>query len=198
MGAKGDDDELDRELIRALAHPLRVQILKSLEDGPQSPIQISNRSGKPLGTVSYHMRVLLDCGCVELVNTIPRRGAVEHVYKLTPRGGIGNRAWQDVPKSLRRGLVGGALDGFTTRAVEALQTGAMESREGSGITWLSLMVDERGWKELRQVTKDVEARFHRVAKKSAERLKDPRDGIAVIVAVAAFEKAGEKGKDADG
>ena len=196
MGTRGDGDEVDRQLIRALAHPLRVQILRNLEDKPRSPKQLSDRSGDPLGTISYHLRVLLDCGCVELVETIPRRGAVEHIYKLTPQGGIGSRAWQNVPPSLRSGIVGGAFDAFVKRAVEALEGGTLQSREGSGITWIPLMVDEQGWDELRQVSEEAEARFRRVAEESADRLKEPTKAIAVIVAVAAFEQAGGEGKGA--
>lgn len=196
MGGKYEGGEVDQQLIRALAHPLRVEILKSLEDGPRSPKQVSSRSGELLGTIGYHMGVLLRCGCVELAETIPRRGAVEHVYRLTPQGGIGSRVWQDVPPSLRSDLVGGALDAFVKRAIEAVESRTVASRDGSGITWLPLTVDEQGWKELRRVTQHVEARFLRVAEKSAERLKDAGDGIAVIVAVAAFEKASGEGKDA--
>ena len=88
-----------------------------------------------------------------------------------------------------------ALADFTTRAVEALDAGTTESREGSGVTWLPLNVDEQGWKELRGVLGKVEKGFRAVADKSAERMDSPRDGIPVIVAVAAFEIA--SGQDVD-
>ena len=34
-----------------------------------------------LRSVAYHVRVLKKLGCIELVETLPRRGAVEHVYR---------------------------------------------------------------------------------------------------------------------
>ncbi|MFL5897116.1 MAG: hypothetical protein ACJ76D_01420 [Solirubrobacterales bacterium] len=52
--------------------------------------------------------------------------------------------------------------------------------------------DKHGWKELRRVLGNVEDRVRAVADKSAERMERPRDGIPVIVAVAAFEIAGGK------
>ena len=34
-----------------------------------------------LRSVAYHVRVLKKLGCIELVESLPRRGAVEHVYR---------------------------------------------------------------------------------------------------------------------
>jgi DNA-binding transcriptional ArsR family regulator len=193
MGKKGERGNFDQQMVRALAHPLRVEIVRQLEKGPSGPKRLSDRLGETLGNVSYHTRVLHKCDLIELVETVPRRGAVEHIYKLKSYGAIGSRTWKAVPPSLRAHYAGSALADFTTRAVEALDAGTMESREGSGVTWLPLNVDEQGWNELRRVLDNVEKRFRSVADKSAERMEAPRDGIPVIVAVAAFEIA--SGKD---
>jgi len=187
--------EVDQKMVRALAHPLRVEILRQLEEGPSGPKRLSNRIGEPLANVSYHMRVLLRYECIELIETIPSRGAVEHIYKLKPRGALGSHTWKEVPPALRTHYAGSALAAFADRAVEAMDAGTFESRQGSGVTWLPLNVDEQGWKELRRVLGNVEKRFRAVADKSAERTDGPRGGIPVIVAVAAFEVAG--GEDAD-
>jgi DNA-binding transcriptional ArsR family regulator len=187
--------DLDQQMVRALAHPLRVGILRQLEEGPSGPKRLADRLGEKLGNVSYHMKVLLKCDCIELVETIPRRGAVEHIYSLKPNGAIGSRTWKEVPSALRTRYAGTALADFTTRAVEALDAGTVESREGSGVTWLPLNVDEQGWKELERVIGNLEERFRAVADKSAKRMDSPTDGVPVIVAVAAFEIA--SGEDVD-
>lgn len=187
--------EVDQQVIRALAHPLRVEILRRLEEGPSGPSRLADRIGEKLGNVSYHMKVLLRCDCIELVETLPKRGAVEHIYSLKPNGVMGSRMWEAVPPALRTRYAGTALADFTTRAVEALDAGTAESREGSGVTWLPLNVDEKGWKELRRVLGSVEKRFRAIADKSAERMASPRDGISVMVAVAAFEIASRKDVD---
>jgi DNA-binding transcriptional ArsR family regulator len=187
--------EVNQDLVKALAHSLRVEILRQLEEGPSSPKRLADRMGETLGNVSYHMKVLLRCDCVELVETHPRRGALEHIYSLKPNGMMGARTWKAVPPALRTRYAGTALADFTTRAVEALDAGTPETREGSGVTWLPLNVDEQGWKELRGVLGNVEKRFREVADKSAERLERPTDGIPVIVAVAAFEVASGEGVD---
>lgn len=166
-----------------------------LEEGPSGPKRLADRLRETLGNVFYHFRVLDECGCVELVETIPARGAVEHIYRLTSQGAIGSSHWKSVPPALRSSFAGNALAGFTERAIEALEAGTAESREGSGITWLPLLVDEQGWKELRQVLGRVEERFRNVAETSAERMEDPTAGLPVIVAVAAFELARRGGAD---
>lgn len=181
--------DLDQQLVRALSHPLRVEILRQLEDGPSSPVRLAERIKEPLGNVSYHFKVLLEFNCIELVDTIARRGAVEHIYGLKPNGTMGARTWKAVPPALRTRYAGTALADFTQRAVEALDAGTPETREGSGVTWLPLNVDEQGWKELRGVLGNAEKRFRAVADKSGERMESPRAGIPVIVAVAAFEIA---------
>lgn len=82
MGARGEAG--DQDLVRAFAHPLRIQILQILGDGPSSPKRIADLLEQPLSNVSYHVRVLSKCNCVQLVDTRPARGAVEHIYEVKP------------------------------------------------------------------------------------------------------------------
>jgi DNA-binding transcriptional ArsR family regulator len=71
----------DNELLIALRHPLRRQILRAMAaKDPISPRQISDTLRQPLSNVSYHVRVLADCGAVTLVDTAPVRGSMQHFY----------------------------------------------------------------------------------------------------------------------
>jgi DNA-binding transcriptional ArsR family regulator len=71
----------DNELLIALRHPLRRQILRAMAAQDQiSPRQISDVLHQPLSNVSYHVRVLADCGAVTLVDTAPVRGSMQHFY----------------------------------------------------------------------------------------------------------------------
>jgi DNA-binding transcriptional ArsR family regulator len=74
-------------LFRALAHPLRAQILLTLDRELLSPRELEQRlDGAKLGLVAYHVRMLRDDGLLELVETRRVRGSVESFYGLTPRG----------------------------------------------------------------------------------------------------------------
>ena len=78
MGSEQTDDN---ELLIALRHPLRRQILRTMAAQAQiSPREISDELHEPLSNVSYHVRVLADCGAVTLVDTEPVRGSMQHFY----------------------------------------------------------------------------------------------------------------------
>ncbi len=82
MGA--DENTAENELLVALRHPLRRQILRAMvERHPTSPRQMSDVLKEPLSNVSYHVRVLADCGAVALVDTTPVRGSMQHFYSPT-------------------------------------------------------------------------------------------------------------------
>jgi DNA-binding transcriptional ArsR family regulator len=82
--AMGGEQTDDNELLIALRHPLRRQILRTMAaQDPISPRQISDELREPLSNVSYHVRVLADCGAVTLVDTAPVRGSMQHFYSPT-------------------------------------------------------------------------------------------------------------------
>ncbi|MGW7054980.1 ArsR/SmtB family transcription factor [Streptomyces sp. NPDC054887] len=57
---------LDARSLRGLAHPLRIQLLKSLRhDGPATASQLAERLGESSGATSYHLRQLASHGFVE-------------------------------------------------------------------------------------------------------------------------------------
>jgi DNA-binding transcriptional ArsR family regulator len=74
----------DNELLRALRHPMRRNILRRMADEEAvSPGEIAVGLVEPLSNVSYHIRVLADCAAVALVRTKPVRGSMQHFYCLT-------------------------------------------------------------------------------------------------------------------
>lgn len=83
--AKSDRKDI-AALGKALSHQLRIEILEGVGDATTSPNKFSQAHQQPLGNVSYHFNILRELGFVELVDTIPRRGAVEHVYGLSKSG----------------------------------------------------------------------------------------------------------------
>ena len=80
---KREEAPLDR-ILRVLNHPVRRRILRELVEGPGSATTISRELGEDLGLISYHLNQVLakDCGIVELVDSVPRRGAIEKIYQL--------------------------------------------------------------------------------------------------------------------
>ena len=73
-----------QELVRALSHPVRVEILQALHGRVASPAELSREIGQRPAVVSYHASTLLKCGCLELVDSRPQRGAVENFFAVAP------------------------------------------------------------------------------------------------------------------
>lgn len=71
------------DLFNALAHPLRRTILRTMLDqgGETSPRELSVQLSEPLSALSYHVRVLAECGALKLVRTRQIRGSTQHFYR---------------------------------------------------------------------------------------------------------------------
>jgi DNA-binding transcriptional ArsR family regulator len=91
MPLPADPHELDRLAsgFRGLGHPTRLQILAALRpDGVLSPNQLLPRitPATALANVAYHTRELASLGLLSPAGQRPSRGALEHFYRLSPRG----------------------------------------------------------------------------------------------------------------
>src|SRR3954454_10485274 len=112
---------VNQSLVKALAHELRVEILTILNERMASPNELSKELGEGLSQVSYHVKVLRDYKCIELVKTVPRRGAVEHYYRATSRAFLTDRDWQAMPESVKPGLSADLLQVIVDDAVAAVE-----------------------------------------------------------------------------
>jgi DNA-binding transcriptional ArsR family regulator len=83
--ASRKDKRSDHELVKALSHPVRLEILQALEGRIASPTELSQELGRRPAVVSYHAGTLVRCGCLELVHSRGRNGAIENFFAVTPR-----------------------------------------------------------------------------------------------------------------
>lgn len=118
--------DVDPRLARALAHPLRHRLLFEYAERVTSPSRVAAGLGERLNLVSYHTRVLLDAGLLELVRTERRRGAREHFYRATAIGEIEDAEWGRLPLGQRRAIARRALEQFWHDAGDALPRGGMD------------------------------------------------------------------------
>jgi DNA-binding transcriptional ArsR family regulator len=89
--ASRKDKRGDHELVRALSHPVRLEILQALEGRMASPAELSQELGRGAAVVSYHAGTLVRCGCLELVHCRGQGGAIENFFAVTPRSFTGRR-----------------------------------------------------------------------------------------------------------
>ena len=160
---------VDSRLAKALAHPLRVQLLAGLNEGVASPNELAKRLGEPLTNVSYHVRMLHDLGCIELVDTEPRRGALEHYYRAIVRPFFGERDWKKLPKNARGSISDAVLQLVWEDASEAIKSGQFDERYDRHLSRTVLALDDQGWDELQELLADTLDRAMDIQAESASR-----------------------------
>lgn len=76
--------EADATWAKALSHPARGGIIRLMRsNGTLSPVVAARELGQSVGALAYHFRQLHKLGFIEICAEIPRRGATEHVYRLS-------------------------------------------------------------------------------------------------------------------
>jgi DNA-binding transcriptional ArsR family regulator len=159
----------DPRLVKGLAHPLRIHILRVLENRVASPSEIADEIGAPLGNVSYHVRFLARVGLIELTSTKPRRGAVEHYYRSIGRIQVTDNAWSQVPEVVKNGLIGATLDQAGRVVGAAASTGGFNRRDAFAVR-REMVLDERGFTDLSKEVRALLDRLMEIEQESAKRV----------------------------
>jgi predicted transcriptional regulator len=147
-----------------------VQILRLLEEKDGSPVEIATTLGLPVNRVSYHMRQLARFDLIKLVKRTPRRGAVEHHYRLQARPRISDKAWGQVPEIVKQAMTGAAVEQILTHVHHNAATGGFD-RSDAHLSRSDVTLDERGWREVSQELLKTLKRIDEIHASSSERLK---------------------------
>lgn len=183
---------LDPRLSKALANTVRVEILAVLSHRRISPVAYVREYGGKLPSIAYHFKVLEAYECIELAETLKRRGALEHVYRCTKRPLLGDGDWKLLPLSVRGGISGAILQTLIERSRRAIEEGTFDAREDRHFTWTPLQVDERGWREMTRLLASTLAKLEKIESRSHARLaKSGAEAISTTVALAGFESPTE-------
>ena len=158
----------EARIAKALAHPLRARILQRLGERVASPGDLAVELDAPLGVVSYHVRMLRDYDCVELVRTEPRRGALQHFYRATARPVLEEDQWRSLPAGLRRELAGETLSELVDDLGKSSDAGLLEDADVM-ITRTPLELDEKAFKKLNKLLAKTQEQALSIAAESAAR-----------------------------
>jgi DNA-binding transcriptional ArsR family regulator len=184
---------IQESLIKALGHPLRWSILDVVIDRSEaSPIEVARILDQPLATVSHHMRVLRDAGCVELIRTEPRRGAVEHYYRAAAPAFIDEEHWPELPLALRRSYAGQTFGRIIDEAAAAGTAGAFDGATAH-VDRMLVELDERGRDELSALLTDVLRQAQAIQARSDARRTDGADVRMSEIALLHFEPTAPDG-----
>ncbi|HEX8075605.1 MAG TPA: helix-turn-helix domain-containing protein [Thermoleophilaceae bacterium] len=181
-------DITDPKLVRAYAHPMRIQILGLLDNRIASPSEIAAELGTPLSNTSYHVRQLVGLGLVELVSRTARRGAIEHHYTASVRPTITDEGWARLPSIVKRAIAGGNVQRTIDRLVAATEEGGFE-RPDTHHSHTAGRLDEEGWRTLARDLAEMLKRAERVVEESEARLADDphAEGVDATIVLMQFE-----------
>jgi DNA-binding transcriptional ArsR family regulator len=187
-------DITDPKLVKAYAHPLRIQILTLLDNRIASPSEIAAELGTPLSNTSYHVRQLAALGFVELVRRTARRGAIEHHYTAKLRPTVWDEVWAQLPKIVKRAYMGGLLQESVGEIAAAAEEGRFD-REDIHYTRTAGRLDRQGWETISDELARTLKRVERIVAESEARLaKDPdADVDDAMIVMMHFPRASLKG-----
>lgn len=189
------EQDLETRMAKALAHPLRARVLALLNERVASPNELARELGEPLGNVSYHVKALLELGCIELVDTAQRRGAIEHYYRALTRARLDESAFKKLPASIRGELSGETMEQGIADVAKAFKAGTFDARADRHASFTQLVLDERAWGELTKQLDALVERAGQLAAESAKRLADDRSGgeqVSASLLAALYESAPER------
>jgi DNA-binding transcriptional ArsR family regulator len=182
--------QIEQRLFKALAHPLRFQALIILSERVASPNELAKELGEGLSQISYHVKVLLESDCLELVKTEPRRGAVEHYYRATSRAFLSDAEWAQLPRSVRPGFSVSLLQTLMDDAATALKAGTFDARDDHHLSRTQLKLDEQGWRDVAATLSDALERVMDIQAESVGRTAESgEETIPTTVAMMSFEAA---------
>jgi hypothetical protein len=173
---QGDDPSKisDEQKIHALLKPHRLDLLSRLEFHSATPEMLRDEvgSGGSLDCIVYDLKVLLDADLVEVVESRPAGGSVEHQYRANPTTFID-------PVYL------------ATAGVVDLELGAI-------LNWSRIGVDEVGKAQLSECLRSAREQIFLISEQSQQRHRiHGRDLTPLVVGVVALESAPKPETPAD-
>ncbi|HEU4392267.1 MAG TPA: helix-turn-helix domain-containing protein [Solirubrobacterales bacterium] len=176
---------------RALSHPLRVRILMTMNAPIRklSPSDFCEEAGCSMGLASYHFRELQKAGCIEVAETVQRRGATEHLYLPVKRAMAWSREWEMLGSVVKQNLAATALSGAVEVIGEAVDQGTFEGLPDSVLAWDVMRVDMPGWEKAHDILARAITELIEVGDECRERVADlpPEKVFLVSYLMSSFE-----------
>jgi hypothetical protein len=134
--------------------------------------------------------MLRDYGCVELVRTEPRRGALQHFYRATARPILDAAQWRTLPSGLRRELSGETIGEVIDDLRAASQGGTLVDPDML-VTRTPIELDERAFKMLNRLllARTTEQALAIAAESAGRQSKHSSDVFPTELAILHFKRA---------
>lgn len=170
MSTKTQRRKATENRIKAMSHPLRASILRTLTERTASPAEMARELDEELSNVSYHTKQLVEFECAELVSTRPVRGALEHFYRATERHLIDTEEWEELDPMVAEDLVCEFMQKILDDFVASRRAGIVGSDRNFHLTRTLIVLDEEGMQEALEVHERARQEIAEIQARSAARM----------------------------
>lgn len=144
---------IDDRVAAAMSHPTRLRAMNVFWEREASPREIAAELGEPINNVTYHVKQLLELGCIELVAERPARGGrvVEHFYKAVSSSTFWDAELEQLGSEEKETLDLAILKLMAGDLGEALLSGSYFELEDNNLVRIPMLVDAEGWTEAKEI-----------------------------------------------
>jgi hypothetical protein len=128
-----------------------------LNERVATPAEIAASLGQPVNNVTYHINVLLNLGCIELVDVRPARGGrvVEHLYGACQPSYLDLEGWNKLGENEKFGLTAALMRMVSDDIDEAMVQGTFYEPDDNHLSRSPMVVDPEGWKETLSILEET-------------------------------------------
>lgn len=173
--SKATGGAAERVLHRALAHPLRHDILNICDNRPASPRELAEETGEDFKQVCYHVKYLERDGLLELTETDNRKGGTQHFYRSIGRPLVDMNQAEHLSRVLRESQSASALRFFLDDLIAASEGGTLDDHEQRSLLREKFILDDEGIHESAVAAEEHLERLKDIAATSAQRLAGRRE-----------------------
>jgi DNA-binding transcriptional ArsR family regulator len=153
--------------LKALGHPLRIQMLGVLRERPFTTSELADRLGVEARQITYHARKLEQ---LALVRQLPRTGRnSDRLYQLVALPRFSDQSWEDTPTVAKRVLAAAMVNQMHATALAAIPHGGFD-RGNMHATRTSASVDEETWVALAKLMAETLARAEALCERGEEKV----------------------------
>lgn len=172
MSTKTQRRKATENRIKAMSHPLRASILRTLTERTASPAEMARELDEELSNVSYHTKQLVGFECAELVSTRPVRGALEHFYRATERHLIDTEEWEELDPVMAEELLCEIVQKILDDFVASRRAGVIGADEHFHLTRTLMVLDDEGMQEALEAHERARLEIAEIQARSAARMVD--------------------------
>jgi|SRR5215203_148600 len=183
------------ELIEAMRHPLRAEILIVLSEriasarGLESELT-KRHEGVTYETIAYHFRKLQALNCIELVREDKSRGGAEKFFRATVRAVFDTADVKELSRFSAQSQYVSIAQTLVGELSKSLDQGLFVSEEDSTLLRTVHLLDKDGLHKLGEMMLDFNERLIELDAESAERrLQTGEEALPVTTGLLAFVRA---------